>query len=90
MSDLRGLIERCEKAREADNRLDCEIDIALFVPDDRHMSVRMNNAGTKLVYTRRGGGTDTHWSFGHTLNAGSRAAAVATLLALQSDTGVGR
>lgn len=50
----------------------------------------MNNAGTKLVYTRRGGGTDTHWSFGHTLNAGSRAAAVATLLALQSDTGVGR
>lgn len=88
MSDLRGLIERVEKAREADNRLDCEIEIALFKPDSRHTSVRMNAAGTKLIYTRYDGKADTHWAGDHTLTAGSRAWALALLRSLDSQ-GVG-
>lgn len=87
MSDLRGLIERVERTRETNNRLDCEIDIALFKPDRYFSSVRMNAAGTKLVYTRRDGSTATFWSCDHTLTADSRTKALALLRAL--DKGVG-
>lgn len=81
---LDGLIERVERCTGPDNRLDCEIDIALFKPDSAHASVRMNEARTKLVYTRHGGGTDTYWSFDHTLTPSRRADAIALLRALQS------
>jgi len=79
---LHDILAAAEKATGPDNRLDCEIDIALFTPDSRHASVRMNDAGTKLIYTRHGGGTDTYRSEDHTLNALSRAHATALLRAL--------
>ena len=87
MSDLRGLIERVEKAREVDNRLDCEIDVALFKPDRRHRSVRMNAAGTKLIYTRHDGSQDTYRSWLHTLNVGTRVRAIALLRSLNTTEG---
>lgn len=43
-----------------------------------------NAAGTKVVYVHRRGGTDTYWAADHTLDAHSRAKAVARLRALQS------
>lgn len=81
---LRELVERLEQANWPDNRLDCEIDIALFAPDRKHASVRMNAAGTKLIYTRYDGRTDTYWSQDHTLTADRRATALEQLRAIAS------
>jgi hypothetical protein len=66
------VLARVEGATGADNALDIAIDIALFRPDSRHVSVRANSAGTKLVYTRHDGGTDTFWARDHTLDAVGR------------------
>jgi hypothetical protein len=72
LSTLKSLLERVEKAEGPDNALDIAIDIALFAPDERHVSARANAAGTKVVYERHDGGSDTYWAADHTLNAGSR------------------
>ena len=82
MADLSDLLSRVEQASGPDNRLDCDIDIALFEPDSEHASVRMNAARTKLVYTRHDGRTDTYWAQDHTLNATRRALACERLRAL--------
>lgn len=79
MTDLSDLISRVRKCIEADNALDVEIEVALFTPDARHVSVKANAAGTKCIYTRHEGGTDTHWAFDYTLDAVSRAGAIAAL-----------
>lgn len=78
--DLSALIERVGKCVEPDNALDVAIEVALFTPDQRHASARSNAAGTKVVYERREGGTDTYWAPDHTLNAGSREQARRALL----------
>jgi hypothetical protein len=82
MSDLASLLENVRSAKAGSNALDMEIEIALFKPDGLHTSVRQNAAGTKLVYTRQDGGTDTHWAADHTLNAATRERAIALLTAL--------
>lgn len=82
MSDLKSLLERVEKATKPDNSLDIAIEIALFTPDQRHLSVCANDAGTKLIYERRGVGEDTYWAADVTLNANSRKAAAALLRSL--------
>jgi hypothetical protein len=84
MTSIPDIIEKLEKARGPDNALDIEIDIALFKPDDWHVSVRANAAGTKLVYTRHDGGTDTYRAWDHTLGAAARNLAVERLRALSS------
>lgn len=81
---LEGLVERVKRCRRADNALDVAVEVALFTPDQRHVSARANAAGTKVIYARPDGRTDTHWAFDHTLDAGSRAAAIEALTALQS------
>lgn len=84
-TSLMAIADRLEKARGPDNSLDCEIDIALFAPDREHASIRMNAAGTKLIYTRHDGRTDTYWSKDHTLTADRRATALSRLRALLLD-----
>ena len=80
---LDGLIERVKAARGYSNALDIEIEIALFKPDGRHISVRPNAAKTKLVYTKRTGGTDTFWAPDWTISQASRDEAVRLLQALK-------
>ncbi len=79
--DIEALIERLEKG-ETGNALDIAIDIALFEPDQDHVAVKANNAGTKLVYTRAHGGTDTFWARDHTLNDRRVSLAIASLKSL--------
>lgn len=80
---LEGLIERVKAATGADNALDIEIDIALFVPDARYLSVKPNSANTKLVFTLSNGRTETYWARDHTLDEAARADAVWALTAMQ-------
>jgi len=82
MPDLASLLEEVRSAKGPTNSLDMKIEMALFKPDGLHTSVRQNAAGTKLVYTRQDGGTDTHWAADHTLNAATRERAIALLTAL--------
>lgn len=84
MTDLSDLIERVRAATGPDNALDIDIDIALFTPDSQHVSVRPNAHGTKCVYQRHDGGTDTFWSSDHTLTPDSRETAIRRLLAVQA------
>lgn len=84
VSVLKALLERVETATGPDNLLDIAIDVALFVPDERHASVHPNDARTKVVYERRSGGVDTHWANDHTLNAQTREKAASTIKALIS------
>jgi hypothetical protein len=81
-----GLIEKLRANTGPSNALDMEIDIALFKPDAMHVAVRANEAGTKLVYTRHDGRTDTYWANDHTLDDVSRELAIEQLRAL-SHTG---
>lgn len=80
---LEGLIERVKAATGPDNGLDIEIDIALFVPDARYLSVKPNSANTKLVFTLSDGRTETYWARDHTLNETAKAEAVWALTSLQ-------
>ena len=80
---LEGLIERVKAASGVSNALDIEIEMALFKPDGRHISVRPNAAKTKLVYTKMTGGTDTFWARDWTISQASRDEAVRLLSALK-------
>ena len=63
---MSGLVKRLESRQAAglggDNALDVLIEIALFEPDEIYTSVRANNAGTKVIYTRADGSSETCWS----------------------------
>lgn len=83
MADLAELIEKVKRCRKSSNDLDMEIDLALFEPDGLHTSVRPNDAGTKLVYTRTGGETSTFLANDWTLCKESRRLAVKRLTAKQ-------
>lgn len=83
---LDGLIERVKAAKGYSNDLDIEIEMALFKPDGRHISVRPNAAKTKLVYTRRTGGTDTYWAPDWTISRANRNDAVRRLTAMQDQS----
>lgn len=78
-SSIDALIARLEAGEIPSNSLDILVEVALFEPDDTHSSVRPNSAGTKLVYTRHDGGTDTHIAWDWTLTAEERARAIALL-----------
>lgn len=80
----RDLLDRLEKATGSSNELDVAIEVALFEPDARHTSARANSAGTKVIYTRRGGGEDTHWAPDHTISAESRRRFIALFRALEA------
>lgn len=85
LTELRG---RLAGAKGPSNSLDIEIEVALFQPDLRHSSARSNQAGTKIVYTRRdGSGTDTFWAADYTLDADSRKKALALIDALLASGG---
>ena len=85
-SSLREIKDRLEACTGPENALDIAIDIALFEPDRKHVSVRANAAGTKLVYARHDGKTDTYWAQDHTLNEVRRSAARALIAALITES----
>lgn len=86
MSDLAELIKRVEGLDRPSNELDVLIEVALFKPDGRHVAARANAAGTKVVYSRGEGGSDTHWAPDYTL-AHRRADTVALLRSMEEDRG---
>lgn len=86
MTDISALIERVKTARGYSNALDIKIEMALFKPDGRHISVRPNAAKTKLVYTKRTGGTDTFWAPDWTISQASRDEAARLLTALKDQS----
>lgn len=92
LAKLDELIARVEKGRDLSNALDIEIEIALFQPDEVYASVAPNHAGTKVVYTRHSGKTNTFWAMDHTLDELNRSRAVDRLKALResSERGGGR
>lgn len=73
------LIDRISKLRAPSNNTDVLIEVALFEPDNDYLSARPNAAGTKVVYMRRSGKTDTFWAADHTLTSESRAESIARL-----------
>lgn len=87
---LVDLIGRVERAQGPDRALDMAVAIAIFKPDRRHISVMPNAAGTKLVYSRPSGKTDTHWAYDYTLNDVSKARALALLHAVDSRSKEGK
>lgn len=58
ISTAAQLVIRLKKG-ERNNRLDCEIEIALFKPCKVWAAVRMNNARTKLIFTSQEGKEET-------------------------------
>ena len=77
--DRAELIERLKKARKSSNALDLDTDIALFEPDQYHVSVRKNDAQSKLIFTRHDGKEETFWARDWSLNKDTRRRAVALL-----------
>ena len=58
LSTAAQLVIRLKKG-ERNNRLDCEIEVALFKPCKVWAAVRMNDARTKLIYTSQEGKDET-------------------------------
>lgn len=84
MSQIAELIKRVEGLKAPSNELDVLIEVALFVP---HISAAPNSAGTKVVYPRPNGKTDTFRAGDYTLDARSRERALALLRSMESDHG---
>lgn len=61
MSDIKKLIKRQDGDRSNDLDLDVLVELALFSPDDKHVSIRANDAGTKVIYTDKSGDDETFW-----------------------------
>ncbi len=59
MAALTGLLAKLDAAKTGSNELDVLIEVALFEPDDDYVACRANNAGTKVIYTRRDGRNET-------------------------------
>lgn len=79
--DLATLLERVRACTGPDNALDMEIEMALFEPDHKHVSLGANAAGTKLIYKRADGRQETFWAADYTLTPTSRQTAIDQLTA---------
>lgn len=67
--ELLALADRVDSQSGISNRLDAEIEIALFnPPEDGFASVRQNNAASKLIYTRHDGKEVTAWPMDWTMD----------------------
>ena len=76
MADLEELAGRVEGLTGPDNGVDVLVEVALFEPDCAWKACRANFAGTKVIYTDRGGKQHTHWARDWTLDPGATAAAL--------------
>lgn len=77
------LIDRLEKLTGPCNKTDILVEIALFEPDNFYASMRANDAGTKVIYTSKGGRDSTYWAGDHTPSPERRALSIAALRALE-------
>ncbi|PSJ60806.1 hypothetical protein [Pseudaminobacter soli (ex Li et al. 2025)] len=78
------LIARLEGLTKPCNKTDILVEIALFKPDRFYASIRVNDAGTKVIYTSKGGRDSTYWAGDHTLSPERRARSIAALRALEA------
>ena len=85
---LLALADRVQAADRSDNRLDVEVDVALFVPG-AYATIRANAAGTKIICTRPDGLERTYWAFDYTRNAENRGMAANSLRARAAMMGEG-
>ena len=88
MTDKATLAERIEGLGPmSDNSLDVEIEVALFEPNPRALSIRPNNAGTKVIHTSATGEESTHWARDWTVskNRKSTIAALRAHAAMEND-----
>lgn len=78
-SKLLALAEAVERATHCVNKLDVQVEIALFRPDETNASIRANDAGTKVIYSGHDGREGTFWSQDWTLGEASRRKTAAAL-----------
>lgn len=69
-------------ANKSDNKLDVLAEIALFKPNGVVLAVRANDAGTKVIYTIKGGAERTCWADDLTMHRLQRAKTERLLRAL--------
>jgi hypothetical protein len=84
MNPLLELADRVEAAKNTNNLLDVECEIALFKPDDCETAIRANAAGTKVILSIRGGRDRTVWARDYTLTPAARSRTAASLRAIAS------
>jgi len=83
--ELLALADRVDMLSGISNKLDSEIEIALFnPPEDGFVSVRRNNAGSKLIYTRQDGSEVTAWAMDWTMDRPRSAALLRALATSRS------
>lgn len=70
------LLRRLEECAGSDNAIDMDIEIALFRPDGKYASVRKNTAGTKLIYMRTDGRSETFLAWDWSMHKDSARAAL--------------
>ena len=80
--ELLALAGRIESAKRSDNALDVQSEIALFEATDLVLAIRSNDAGTKVIYTIKGGRDRTCWADDNTVNYLQRAKTAARLRSL--------
>lgn len=67
--EIEALADAVERGSGISNRLDADIEIALFnPPEDGFLAVRKNDAGSKLIYTTQAGREQTHWAMDWTMD----------------------
>ncbi len=76
MKTLTELAAHIEKTKVGCNKTDVLVEIALFKPSRKWKSVRANDAGTKVIYTSKGGKQETFWARDWTLSRESTVAAL--------------
>ncbi|WP_408914037.1 hypothetical protein [Brucella pseudogrignonensis] len=81
------LIDRLSKMDRSCNSTDVLVEVALFKPNNIYISIRANNAGTKVIFTRTGGKRDTCWAYDYTLTPERRAKCIAILRAKEASDG---
>lgn len=80
---LRALAERLLEGRGSDNRLDVEVEVALFQPCQAYAAIRPNAAGTKIICTDHKGRDMTFWAPDWTVNRQRAANEVRARAAIQ-------
>lgn len=78
---LRKLADRVEGMNSTDNQLDVLVEVALFCPNKEEVSVRANDAGTKVIYVDHEGREKTYLAAEWTFNKRSREQTAALLRA---------
>lgn len=61
--NLLELADEIDRGNGVSNELDVRIEVARFEPCPVYTACRANAAGTKVIYTKVGGGEETCWAW---------------------------